>query len=280
LESARNEIDNAQRAYDDLISRQDSSATAVDSAYQRIQSAQRNLQSAQNNYFSAAQSFNNHGFSVASAENNVIRNEINLERAQTGTGTDFELVQAVNSAQLRVDQIRSQIVQSSLFSSIDGVVLEVTIRPGDSVQAFTSVMTLAIPDPKEAIANLAFNDTQRLSVGMIGICQVLNQLETAVQCIVRQLPLSSRDVDQTVRVAASLDNVASGQLIDIEMPLQVREDVLWLPPQAIRTFQNRTFVVIQTPDGQQVVDVELGLQTDDRVEIVSGVNEGDVVVSP
>ena len=44
------------------------------------------------------------------------------------------------------------------------------------------------------------------------------------------------------------------------------------------TFQNRTFVVLQSPDGPRSVDVQIGLQTDDRVEIVSGVNEGDVVI--
>ncbi len=64
------------------------------------------------------------------------------------------------------------------------------------------------------------------------------------------------------------------------MPLETREDVLWLPPSVIRTFQNRTFVVLDTPDGPRTVDVVLGLQTDDRVEIVSGVSEGDVVIAP
>jgi hypothetical protein len=74
--------------------------------------------------------------------------------------------------------------------------------------------------------------------------------------------------------------MASGSLVEITMPLQVRQNVLWLPPAAVRTFQNRTFVVIQTPDGQQVADVEIGLRTPDRVEIISGVAEGDVVVGP
>jgi hypothetical protein len=64
------------------------------------------------------------------------------------------------------------------------------------------------------------------------------------------------------------------------MALQVRENVLWLPPAAIRTFQNRTFVVLQTPDGPRTVDVQIGLQTDERVEIVSGVEEGDIVEAP
>jgi multidrug efflux pump subunit AcrA (membrane-fusion protein) len=64
------------------------------------------------------------------------------------------------------------------------------------------------------------------------------------------------------------------------MPLQVSKNVLWLPPAAVRTFQNRTFVLLQTPDGQKVVDVTVGLKTDDRWEIKSGVNEGDIVVGP
>jgi hypothetical protein len=159
-------------------------------------------------------------------------------------------------------------------------VLEVTIKPGDNAAAFATVITLALPEPKEAVANLAFNDTQSLSVGMVGVCEVMNQPQTAVQCVVRHIPLSSRDTDQTVRVAASLENLALGQLVQITMPLQVRDNVLWLPPAAIRTFQSRTFVVIQTPEGERVADVTLGLQTTDRVEIQSGVQEGDVIVGP
>jgi multidrug efflux pump subunit AcrA (membrane-fusion protein) len=56
--------------------------------------------------------------------------------------------------------------------------------------------------------------------------------------------------------------------------------VLWLPPDAIRTAGGRTFVIINSEAGPKRVDVELGLQTRDRVEIVSGLDEGQVVVSP
>ncbi len=280
LEDAQRNLENAQRNYNDAISRPDAPASSVDSAYQSLEQAKASLKNAQNSYFSAAQSYNNYLIQVKQSENNVLQQEVNLQRVIEGSGTNPDLIQAVQSAQLRVDQIQKQIAQSSLYSPIDGVVLEVTIQPGNNVEAFNPVITIALPEPKEAIANLAFNDIQRLSVGMIGVCQELNRPETAVQCIVRQLPLSSRDADQTVRVAASLENVALGQLIEIEMPLQVRENVLWLPPAAIRTFQNRTFVVLQTADGQRVADVEIGLRTDERVEILSGVSEGDIVEGP
>ena len=155
-----------------------------------------------------------------------------------------------------------------------------TVSPGDSVQAFATVITIALPEPLEFIANLAFNDIQRLSVGQVGVCYPLNQQERAVQCVIRQLPLSNRDADQTVRVAATLPDILRVRSSTSRCPLQVREDVLWLPPAAIRTFQNRNFVVVETPDGEQIFDVVLGLETDDRVEITSGVEEGMVVVGP
>lgn len=280
LERAQNTLEDAQRAYDDTISHADSSPSAVDSAWQRVRDAEIGLREAQNSYYSAAQSFNSHLISVQQQENTVLRDEMALQDALSGTGADPDLVRAVQAAQLNIDQINTKIAKSSLRAPLDGVVLEVTIKPGDTAAAFTAVITLALPEPLEAIATLAFNDTQRLSVNMLGVCQEINRPETAVQCAVRRLPLSSRDADQTVRVGAALDDLALGQLVEITMPLQVREDVLWLPPAAIRTFQNRTFVVIETPDGQRVSDVQLGLQTGDRVEILSGVEEGAVVVGP
>ncbi len=150
----------------------------------------------------------------------------------------------------------------------------------DNAQAYATVIVIALPEPKEVIASLAISDANRLSTGMTGACQVMNRPETAFGCIVRSIPLSSKDADQTTRVAASLVGVADNQLIEVQMPLEVREDVLWLPPSVLRTFQNRTFVVLDTPDGPRTVDVQLGLQTDERVEIVSGVSEGDVVIAP
>lgn len=279
VQSAQTEVDNAQRAYDEALSHPEQPASATDNAYQALESAKRQLLNAQISYDSAAQQYNNHDFQVAQAENAVVKAQLDLQNAINGVG-NVSGQQSVVSAQLNIDQINQKIVQSSLYSPIDGVVIEVTIQPGDQAEAFKAVITIGIPEPKEAIASLSINDAQRLSVGMIGVCQVVNRPETAVQCAVRQIPLSSRDADQTTRVAASLEGVEDNQLIDIQMPLQVSQNVLWLPPAAIRTFQNRTFVVLDTSDGPRSVDVQIGLQTDERVEIVSGVNEGDVVQAP
>ncbi|KAB2905116.1 MAG: HlyD family efflux transporter periplasmic adaptor subunit [Anaerolineae bacterium] len=279
LESAEIALDDAERAYRDAVSHPEQAAANVDNAYKQLQNAQISLQNAQYNYFQAAQNYQNYQFQIDQAENELIRSELALERAREDQAQGSQ-DPSVLSIQLQIQQIQDQIIQSSLFAPIDGEVLEITIQPGDSVQAYSAVITIGRSEPKEAVASIPIGDAQRLSIGLVGICQVLNMPETAVQCAVRQIPLSASDADQTTRVAASLDNVPAGQLIEITMPVDVREDVLWLPPAAIRTFQNRTFVVIQTVDGPRSVDVMLGLETDERVEIISGVNEGDIVEGP
>jgi multidrug efflux pump subunit AcrA (membrane-fusion protein) len=279
LDSAQQSLDNAQRSYRDALSHPENSASAVDNAYQQVISAQNQLASAQVSYFSSAQNYDKYEYSIQQAENSVIQAELTLQRAKESAAQGVQ-DESVRSAQLNVDTINAKIVESSLYAPIDGVILETYISPGDSAQAFKTVMIIGLPEPKEVIASLAIADASQLSVGMVGACNVMNQPDTAVGCVVRSIPLSSRDADQTTRVAASFSTLADNQLVQVTMPLEIREDVLWLPPSVIRTFQNRTFVVLDTPDGPRTVDVVLGLETDDRVEIVSGVAEGDVVIAP
>lgn len=279
VESAEQSLADAERNYREALSHPEQDASVIDNAYQQLISAQNQLESAQISYFSSAQNFNNYQYQVAQAENQVIQAELTLQRAQEEAAGGVQ-DEAVRSAQLNIDQIEAKIAESSLYAPIDGVILDVYIAPGDAAQAYDTVIVIGLPEPKEVIASLAITDANRLSIGMIGTCQVMNQPDTIVGCMVRSIPLSSMDADQTTRVAALLEGVTENQLIEVEMPLEVRENVLWLPPSVIRTFQNRTFVVLQTPDGERAVDVQLGLQTDERVEIVSGVNEGDIVIAP
>lgn len=274
---AERELDNAQLDYDDSVSQVDTPASEVNSAYERLLDAQDSVDSAQRALYDAQVSYYQYSISVQQQENSVLQAELTLEDAVTGGGNP-DLVDAVVRAQLAIDRTREQIEESTLISPIDGVILEVTIQPGDAVEAFVSVITVALPEPLEVIGNLSFNETQFLQIGQVGTCQEANNDDLIVACLVRSIPLTSNEVDQTSRVAASLPELQSGALIDVTMVLDESLDTLWLPPQAINEFGNRTFVVLQTAEGERVRDIVIGLQTDERVEVTSGVVEGDIVV--
>ena len=71
-----------------------------------------------------------------------------------------------------------------------------------------------------------------------------------------------------------------GDRIAIDIVTATRQGALWLPPSAVREFSGRRFVVVESDGVQQRVDVVLGIAGNDRVEIVEGLSEGQVVVAP
>jgi multidrug efflux pump subunit AcrA (membrane-fusion protein) len=76
----------------------------------------------------------------------------------------------------------------------------------------------------------------------------------------------------------SKDTYQSGDKITIRAELANKKGVLWLPPAAIHQVGGRTFVIADTGMGPQRIEIEIGVQTQDKVEITSGLTEGQVVI--
>ena len=103
--------------------------------------------------------------------------------------------------------------------------------------------------------------------------------------VVRRLPqvgAASTATDKSVRVTVegASEAMKEGDLARVTIVTSRKDSTLWLPPQAIRNFQGRRFVVVRDADGERRSDVKIGLQSDDRVEILSGVLEGQTVIAP
>lgn len=57
-----------------------------------------------------------------------------------------------------------------------------------------------------------------------------------------------------------------------------RSNVLWLPPEAIRTFDGIGYVIVEEDGVRARVDVVIGLRSDDRIEVIGELSEGDTVI--
>jgi multidrug efflux pump subunit AcrA (membrane-fusion protein) len=78
--------------------------------------------------------------------------------------------------------------------------------------------------------------------------------------------------------APSVNTYQSGDKVSIRVQLANKQGILWLPPAAIHQVGGRTFVIADSGLGPQRLEIEIGVQTQDKVEIVSGLNEGQVVI--
>jgi HlyD family secretion protein len=245
--------------------------------------ADRALTAAQAEYDQALASQKTNTYDIALLRQDVAQAERKLAQVKQAGSTPL----AVEQAKLDVKKIEDKIAAASVRAPFDGEVLALNIRPGNSIEAFKTVVVVGDPKALELIADLEASDVAELSVDLAAIVRLRNRPGEDLSAYVRLLPFvggtdtsTTGSTDKSVHVALKDANVPlePGELATVLIALEQKEAALWLPPAAIRTFQGRDFVVIQDGAAQRRVDVKLGIKGKDRVEVLEGVQAGQVVV--
>jgi membrane fusion protein, macrolide-specific efflux system len=189
-----------------------------------------------------------------------------------------------------LDELDAQVAQARAFSPADGTIIA-GVNVGRNVTTTTPAFVLGDPDELEVIAGLdaSKGDTEvrEMFEGMPVTVTLDANPDVKLTGTIRQLPSpfgTGASDDRAIHVgmdaAPSASTYQSGDKVTVTVQLASKEGVLWLPPDAIRKAGGRTFVIINSESGPKRVDIEIGLQTRDMVEIVSGLTEGQVVVGP
>lgn len=285
-------------------------------ALQAVNEAEKALQDAQN----ALLSYNSLTGSAiqldkALAESNLEVAQIALTNAQAEyerlqrtpypIGYQEELIvkqNAVERAQINVDLIKldvedldDAITDAQIMAPFDGQILFLGISEGRTVEAFERSVVIANTSALEVRAELTGSELNGLSERMPVRVELFNAPGAPVDGTIRQLPSFSsssdatQEVDTFTHIQLAIPPADSGfelnDRVRIRVILEQKVDVLWLPPQGVRSFEGRNFVVIQEVDGERRIDIKLGLITGDRVEIlplegVENISEGQKVVGP
>ncbi|MAU01588.1 MAG: hypothetical protein CL608_30995 [Anaerolineaceae bacterium] len=292
LVSAQIELENAQQRLADAeyelqksLDREWEPETLRQQYEQRVESAQEALAVAQARYNDALAGGSSNVVDRQILEQDLALADLRLEQLERGIDPLLEL--DVERARLDVQKIENQIADAQLIAPFAGEVLSLGVRAGSRAEAFQTAVVLAQPQNLEITAELGSEQLSEMSIEQPATITMRNRPEEPFSGTVRQLPYafsggaSGGDNDDT-RVRIQFDNppanLSLGELATVEIVLEEKENVLWLPPAAIRTFQGRTFVVIEEATGQRRADVRLGIESEARVEILEGVEVGEVIV--
>ena len=203
----------------------------------------------------------------------------------------------VELAQLALDEINARVATAQVKAPFKGTLLSVLISPDRPADAFKSVMVLADLTKLEASADLTSTVLMELQEGQLVKIAAVSGPATVLTGEIRKIPypygkaatttsLDLKDAtrDTSTRVSINEDvseaNLSLGDLIRVQVVLEKRASALWLPPQAIRKYEGRQFVVVQDSDGQRRVDVKIGITSAGRVEILEGLEVGQIVIAP
>jgi len=217
-------------------------------------------------------------------EKNIALAQLNLQ--WLAEAPDPLLTKEVERAQLTVERLEKQLAEAQIFAPFDGQVMSVSAYAGRLAEAFKPLLIVADPTALEIRADLGSDQVQEMSVGQPATVVMMDYPDRELAGQVRKLPYlfgsgeALEEADRSTRISFDPEGLELeiGALARVTIELARKEDVLYLPPAAIRTFGGRKFVVVQDGEIQRRVDVKLGIEGEDRVEILEGLEEGQIVV--
>ena len=221
--------------------------------------------------------------------NEVKIQELQVELAQMKLDETLESL-GIDPNSPVLDELDAQLAQARVFAPADGTIIA-AINVGRNVTPDTPAFVLGDPKQLEVLAALDASkgdaEVKEMFEGMPVTITPEANTEVKLTGTIRQLPspygTGASDegaIHVVLDAAPSASTYQSGDKVTVIVLLASKEGTLWLPPDAIRSAGGRTFVIINSDSGPKRVDVEIGLQTRDRIEIISGLEEGQVVVGP
>ena len=199
---------------------------------------------------------------------------------------------AVERAQLAASKARLRSAEiilgyTEIRAPIDGVVAEVATREGETVAADYSAPTFVTIIDLERLEVLAYvdeTDIGRIEVGQLASFTVDTYPEMEFKATVNAIQPRAVLQGSVVNYVVRLDFESAGDYIlrpemtaHVQLVVNEREDALIAPRNALIRRDGRQFVMVKRGDKWTETGVKTGWRSESKVEIVSGVSQGDVI---
>ncbi len=236
-----------------------SQTQAIESAQQQIDSAQISLNQAQANY--------------------------NL-KVQPATSEDLAAAQAqVDSANAQVQVAENSLSNTVITAPFDGQVAQVNLIPGQQTDSSSAAVTLIT---KQKIAEISLNEVDAANVKLgqkatlsfdalpnLTLAGTVDQID-----VVGTVSQGVTTYNVQIGFNTDLNSVKPGMTVNTSIITDIKQDTLYVLNSAIKTQGNSSYVQVLNKDGSvSQMPVQTGIQNDTNTEILSGVNEGDNVVT-
>ncbi|MFI5194439.1 MAG: efflux RND transporter periplasmic adaptor subunit [Chitinophagales bacterium] len=203
-------------------------------------------------------------------------------------GTEVELVTAknqVDQAQRQVDIVNQQIDLTKVYADIGGVADDVNIRLGEFFNGNNQIKIVNTSDLK-AVAQVPENYLSKVKVG------------SNVKVIIPEL--NNKTIQTKVSVAGNLIDPATRSFyIEAKLPYErgfypnqvalvriqdyMAKDALTIPVNTLQNDDKGKYVMVAEKSGDRLVarkkPVTIGQVYEDKIEIKSGISEGDSIVT-
>jgi RND family efflux transporter MFP subunit len=291
VDRAAEALDRAKIAYKEALDRPWEAQRIRDGLLQNITQAERNYSEAEARYQEAVREFEQRQ-QAYEVDVKLLEMEVQKaaqELAWLQEGLDPALAQTLQTEELKVQRLEDQVATAQLIAPFAGQITSLNVLPGRSVEAYKKVAVIADPSKVDITADLTTNQMSLFEEGQPAEVATSKRPGEIFEAIIQQLPYpygtgggQAKVEDADERAHITLVNpdeleLQAGDLVKVTVLIERSEDTLFLPPAAVRSFEGRTFVMVKEDDRLRKVDVKIGIEGEDRWEILSGLEEGQTI---
>ena len=221
--------------------------------------------------------------------------EIDLEiaklRHQTVSGGNVTRTdRAINQLELSKQEIRTAFLRDRveayvIRSPYNGFVKTVRGKVGELIQEYKTIIEVSDPTELELQMRVNVDEFERIVAGQPALIEVTRGSWLAGEVIA----LTSRNqaTDPTLRRDEYLAHLALEDFgielraqarLTARVVIESRPQTLVIPAAGLREFRERTYVRLLEGEQRREVDVQVGVRTDTQVEILTGLEPGQLVI--
>lgn len=171
-----------------------------------------------------------------------------------------------------------------LTAPLSGVVTAINVNTGDLATPGIVLATIAQINRMKAIFNVGESDVPGFSVGQKAEIYSEMKPDLVQTGKISQISKSAQVASRTFEMRATFDNTKDkffkpGMFCKVNVILKTQKGSVTVPNSALVTTNNNTGIYV-VQDGKSIFrDVKTGLNDGKNIEILSGIKEGDVVVT-
>ena len=297
LDRARFELEQAQEALEnveqDLASIYHSAELNVNAAQAAVNKAKADLDIAQEAWDIVQSGLDpekvrNAEISVASKDAALIKAQAAYEQAlinASDAGNVTKLENDLKRARANHELLLERLEDARLVAPFDGVIQFISGKAGEPVSAYGPIIGLADPTILIVTADLSEDDTPKVALDQVADLTLDAFPSVVLKGIITKLPTSlvtTQGViqDRSIRMDVNWPQAGAeiGMLARVTITVQHKDDVLKVPIESVKRSGRRTFVEFMDGDIKRAKNVEIGIQTETEVEILSGLEEGFVIL--
>lgn len=231
---------------------------------------------------------------LAAAEANLETAKSNLSAAQKGASGNVrkQYEAQLSEIQARIEQLEKKSEDMIVRSPIDGLVMACEVKEGNIVQMGSKLYEIGGAKGLFLESDILIEDIARVKLGSPVIIENEDLGITDMKGTVRkiypkafnkmsELGIEQKRVKVEIDLNGAVEELRPGYDMTVKIITQSKKDTLLIAEKAIFNYQGKDHVFINEKGLAKLRVIEKGLESNEQVEVLKGLNEREeVILSP